>query len=355
MTPLAETLKNTIRTSGPITLADYMASCLLHPQHGYYATRDPLGQAGDFTTAPEISQMFGEMIGLCLAQAWLDQNAPGQVTLAELGPGRGTLMQDILRATAKVPGFHNALHIHLVEASHPLRTEQKNRLGAWTVTWHDTVDDLPTDQPIFLVANEFFDALPVRQFRRDGSLWCEHVIGLDDAGQLTSGWSPPKPVADLEPRQVDTQEGDILEMSPHARNVTEAIGRRIADQGGTALILDYGDWGTLGDTVQAVKGHAPAGLLDTPGQCDLSAHVDFETIATAAPCRHTRLATQGMFLERLGITQRAQALAQNMHGDALTSHVAAHRRLTHPEEMGTLFKVIALYADGSAPPPGLTE
>ncbi len=355
MTPLEESLIRDIRATGPITLADYMSACLLHPTHGYYATRDPLGVAGDFTTAPEISQMFGEVTGLCLAQTWLDQGAPSAFVLAEPGPGRGTLMADILRATARVPGFHEALSVHLVEASLPLKAVQARTLSDWQPLWHHHLDDLPGDRPLYMIANEFFDALPVRQFRRDAVFWAEHMIGVDEGGALQPGWSPPKAVPELEARLADTADGDVVELSPQTGPMVQAIGRRIADHGGVALVCDYGDWGTLGDTVQAVRGHERSDILDQPGQSDLSVHVDFEQIARAAPCKYSRLVTQGVFLERLGITARAEALARGLSGDALKTHIAAHRRLTHPGEMGTLFKVMALYPDGAAPPPGLSE
>lgn len=166
MTALADLLVRRIAQTGPISLADYMADCLMHPDHGYYATRDPFGAAGDFITAPEISQMFGELLGLCLAQSWLDQGAPAAFTLAELGPGRGTLMADVLRATARLPGFHAAARLHLVETSPHLRARQRQTLGSHPVTWLDRAEDLP-EAPLFLLANEFFDALPIRQFTRD--------------------------------------------------------------------------------------------------------------------------------------------------------------------------------------------
>ncbi len=349
MTRLHDILAARIAAHGPITLADYMAEALLHPIHGYYTTRDPLGAAGDFITAPEISQMFGEVIGLCLAQSWLDQGRPKGV-LAELGPGRGTLMADILRATARVPGFHAALDLHLVEASPVLRAAQAARLPVKQV--HDRADTLP-DAPLFLVANEFFDALPIRQFQRDGTGWRERMIGLTDDAALTFGLSAAAPLAMLDHRLADTKDGDLVEHCPALPGIVSEIGQRIAAHGGTALIIDYGDWGSQGDTLQALRGHAPVDPLIDPGSADLTAHVDFEAVARATPSRFTRLTPQGVFLERLGITQRAQTLASKMTGAALESHIAAHRRLTHPDEMGDLFKVIALYPDGQTPPAGL--
>lgn len=329
-----------IAATGPIPLADYMAEALMHAEHGYYATRDPFGAAGDFTTAPEISQMFGELIGLSLAQAWLDQGSPAHFALAEFGPGRGTLMADILRATSAVPGFHAAAQIHLVETSPVLRAQQAKRLDA---TWHNDVTTLP-DLPLFLVANEFFDALPIRQFHRDPAGWREVQIGPD----LTAGLSAPAPIALLDHRLADTQAGDIVEHCPALAPIIAQIGERIAARGGAALIVDYGDWRSLGDTLQALQNHTPVDPFVDPGSADITAHVDFEAIATAAsPALYTRLTPQGVFLESLGITQRAQALAASLSDAALDAHVAAHRRLTHPSEMGTLFKVLGLYPHGA--------
>ncbi len=350
MTPLTVHLQRRIAAGGPITIADYMAECLLHPEHGYYTGRDPFGAKGDFTTAPEISQMFGELIGLCLVQAWLDQGEPDHVILAELGPGRGTLMADILRAAKAAPSFLQAAQVWLVEASPLLRARQRETLG--DVHWSDSIDDLP-DGPLYLVANEFFDALPVRQFQREGETWRERQVGLQD-GNLQLGLGGPVTRPDLAHR-TGTKDGDIVELCPAAGPIVETTSTRIAQHGGAALIIDYGDWRSLGDTLQAVKDHQPVPVLDHPGEADLTAHVDFEALASAATeTATTQLTPQGVFLERLGITARAQALAQHLKGDALTQHIAAHRRLTHPEEMGNLFKVLGLHPKGTSPPPGLT-
>ncbi|KIC50380.1 SAM-dependent methyltransferase [Tateyamaria sp. ANG-S1] len=341
-----------ITSQGPITVADFMGEALLHPIYGYYTTRDPLGAAGDFTTAPEISQMFGELVGLSLAQSWLDQGAPNPFTLAELGPGRGTLMADIVRATARVPGFHAAARIMLIEASPTLRAAQTRALAAHSIEHIDSTDALP-DAPLCLVANEFFDALPVRQFQRDGAGWRERNVGLRD-GVLCLGLSPVGPQASLMHRLDDTEDGHIVETCPAASPILKAIGDRIASHGGAALIIDYGDWRSLGDTMQALRNHEPVDPLADPGNADLTAHVDFEALcAAAAPAAHSRVTPQGIFLERLGITARAQALAAKLDGPALEAHIAAHRRLTHPEEMGNLFKVLGLFPDHAAPPPGL--
>jgi SAM-dependent MidA family methyltransferase len=351
MTRLAGLIAARIRDTGPMTVADYMAECLLNPRHGYYVTRDPLGAVGDFTTAPEISQMFGELLGLCLAQAWLDQGSPAPFVLAEPGPGRGTLMADILRATRGVPGFHAAMRVHLVEVSPALRARQAERLAGWPVAWHDRVDDLP-DAPLFLVANEFFDALPVRQFVRDGAGWRERVVGLAE-GRLAFGLTDPAPVAALAHRLADTADGDLVELCPAAAPIAAAIGARIAARGGAALIVDYGGWRSRGDTLQAVRGHAYADPLADPGAADLTAHVDFEALARAAhPAATSRPIGQGALLDRLGIGARSARLAAGLDGSARESHLAAHHRLTDPDQMGTMFQALALYPRGGPVPPG---
>lgn len=350
MSDLTQVLLTRIASDGPLTIAEYMAEALLNPEYGYYATRDPLGEAGDFITAPEISQMFGEMLGLSLAQSWLDQGSPPRFVLAEAGPGRGTLMADVLRVTRAVPGFTEAAELHLIEASPTLRAKQRDLLGD-AVTWHDSVDTLPDKLPLFFLANEFFDALPIRQFQRDEGGWRERLVGAQK-GELVSGLGDKAIVPMLDHRIEDTASGDIVEICPSLSPIAEAVGQRIEDNGGVALILDYGDWRSQGDTLQALQAHEHVDPFQSPGDADLTAHVDFEAIAIAAPCAHSRLTLQGVFLERLGITQRAQALARALQGDRLDSHIAAHRRLTHPQKMGNLFKVLALFPKQGTPPPG---
>ncbi|MEX0329470.1 MAG: class I SAM-dependent methyltransferase [Ruegeria sp.] len=343
-----------IRQTGPLTIADYTTECMLHPELGYYTTRDPLGQLGDFVTAPEISQMFGELIGLSLAQSWLDQGSPRPFVLAELGPGRGTLIADILRATRAVTGFNDAAQIILLEVSPALRKIQRETLQAYTATWIETIADLPK-QPLFLVANEFFDALPIRQFIRNGDAWNERLVGLNET-TLKFGLGTQANQPALDERLTDTKDGDLVELCSAAIPVVSEISDRISRFGGAALMIDYGDWRSLGDTFQALHSHQRVDPLASPGQADLTAHVDFEPLAQAAQtagCRHTRLTPQGVFLERLGITARAQNLAASMKGKAVDELIAAHRRLTHPQEMGNLFKVLGLYPAQSAPPPGL--
>ena len=382
MTALAHLIAARIAAAGPITLADYMADCLMHPTYGYYATRDPFGAAGDFTTAPEISQMFGELLGLCLAQCWINQDRPAQITLAELGPGRGTLMADALRATRAVPGFHDALSVHLVETSATLRGRQQATLAGHSVTWHCGTGTLP-QAPLYLVANEFFDALPIRQFQRAPQGWRERVIGLTGRplpeqvpingppamdnladgiltdgiltdGMLALGLADRTRPAFLTHRLADTTPGDVVEICPALEPILADIATRIGRQGGAALIVDYGHWRSKGDTFQAVKNHAATNPFAEPGLADLTAHVDFEALAKAAlpHCAVTRMTPQGTLLHSLGIDLRAKALARNLSGAPLASHSAAYRRLTHPAEMGNLFQTLGLYPANTAPPPG---
>lgn len=349
MTALTDLLIARIARDGPMTLADYMTACLLHPEHGYYTTRDPLGAAGDFITAPEISQMFGEVLGLALAQSWLDQGAQPFV-LAEIGPGRGTLMADVLRATRVVPGFHAAAEVVLIEASPVLRARQAVALAGHPARWLTRAEDLP-EAPLFLLANEFFDALPIRQFTRTPQGWAETVVAVV-AGRLVLGQGAALPAATLAHRLDDTRPGDVVEVCPAAAPVMATIGARVARNGGLALIFDYGGWQGRGDTFQALRAHRFADPLESPGAADLTAHVDFADLALAAAPARTAYATQGAVLRALGLHLRAERLALSLKGDALAAHHAATRRLTAPEEMGELFKALAVFAPTGTPPPG---
>ncbi len=347
VTQLRDILIARIAQTGPISLNEYMAECLLHPTLGYYTTATPFGAGGDFTTAPEISQMFGEMLGLCLAQSWLDQGSPAAFTLAEIGPGRGTLMADILRATRKVPGFHSAARIQLVEASPQLRAVQAQALAAYQVSWTDQVSALP-EGPLWLVANEFFDALPIQQFQRADQGWCEILVGAN-GDQLMFGKSPPRLVAALERHLADTRAGDIAEICPAAPAIMAQISRRICTHSGAALIIDYGGWDGLGDTFQAMQNHGFADPLANAGAADLTAHVDFAALARAAAPATCTYTAQGTLLSRLGIAARAQVLAAGMAAGAQAAHFTALERLTAPTEMGQLFKALGITPRGAPP------
>ena len=349
MTVLTDIIARQIERMGPITIADYMTQCLYHPDHGYYTSTHPLGASGDFITAPEISQMFGEMIGLCLAQTWIDQGAPNPFCLAELGPGKGTLMADILRATQRIEGFHEAMQLHLVETSPTLRETQRAILNGYTVTWTTAIDTLPA-LPLFLIANEFFDCLPIRQFKRTEAGWQEQMVAQTDGNLafLLGQLSPPDLYSDAV-----IPVGGTLELCTASNAIIADISASIANQGGAALIVDYGDWGSGADTLQALQNHTKIDPLTQCGAADITAHVDFKALTkSAATAQVSALTPQGVLLERLGITQRAQSLASRLTGTALDTHIAAHRRLTHPDEMGQLFKSIAIVPKGAALPPG---
>jgi SAM-dependent MidA family methyltransferase len=345
MTPLDAILRRQIAQTGPLTVADYMTLCLAHPTHGYYRKQDPLGARGDFTTAPEISQMFGEMIGLWIAQVWVDAGRPSPFRLVELGPGRGTLMADAVRAAAAAPGFREAADLWLVETSPVLRAAQSAALPAATPQFAETFSEIPLGAPLFLIANEFFDALPIRQIQRKGGVWRERVIGLD-GDRLTWGLGGSIP-------HEEAPEGALREFCPLSTAIMAEVAARIATDGGAALIVDYGYGETPpmgGDTFQALRRHGFADPLADPGEADLTAHVDFAALAEAATAaagpavRVAPLTTQGVFLERLGIALRAQALAKTAEGDAnrVNPVESALRRLTHPNAMGRLFKVLAI-------------
>jgi NADH dehydrogenase [ubiquinone] 1 alpha subcomplex assembly factor 7 len=355
-TPLAELLARRIAADGPLTIAAYMAEALGHPAHGYYITRDPLGATGDFTTAPEISQMFGEMIGAWCAERWQAMGRPDPVLLVELGPGRGTLMADALRVLERVPGLATALRLHLVETSPALRARQRAALGARPAHWHDRLDSVP-DGPLLLVANEFFDALPIRQLVRTEAGWAERCVGLAPDGRglafVHDGATAPLLVP---PALRDAPAGSVVELCPAGAAVAAAIGARLAAAGGAALIIDYGYAGpACGDTLQAVRAHRHADILAEPGLADLTAHVDFAALARAAEgagCRGHGPVGQGDFLKALGIGLRAEQLRRLATPAQARDIEAALARLTGDDQMGRLFKVLALTDAGASVPAG---
>ena len=355
MNPLVEILRQRILLSGPITIADYMSSVLLHPKFGYYSCKDPLGSKGDFITSPEISQMFGELIGLWCASTWYQMGKPDNIRLIELGPGRGTLMKDALRALRVVPEFLDAIDIHLVEASIVLQTIQQNLLSYFDITWHQGIETLP-DGPILLFGNEFLDALPIRQLICLKNSWHERLIDFRQNKLSFSMDNAPSALITLLPSNLANSLPDntLLEVSPVAIGMISSISNRIKLDGGAALFIDYGHLETTtGQTLQALRGHLPIDVLTEPGTADLTAHVDFKALAKAASeiCVHGPL-EQGLFLERLGITPRLNTLSKNSSKDFRDKLILAHRRLTAPEEMGTSFKVMAFTTCGAPVPAG---
>ena len=354
MSELGRLIARRIALTGPISIADFMAEALGHPRLGYYRTALPLGASGDFTTAPEISQMFGELLGAWLAERWQAMGEPRPVRLVELGPGRGTLMADALRATRAVAGFQDAIDLHLVEINEQMRALQRVALAQATPTWHARLEDVPPG-PTLLIANEFFDALPVRQFEKTPRGWVERMVGLAADGEtLRLALAPGlTPYAGLLP---DAPAGAQAELSEAGRALATTIGGRLRRDGGWALIVDYGhDRGGLGASLQAVRGHRGAGILERPGETDLSAHVDFAALAEATAMPTFGPVGQGDFLRRLGIMQRAETLKRR--ADAAERHAidAALARLIAPDQMGTLFRVMAVGDDRSAAPVGFSD
>jgi NADH dehydrogenase [ubiquinone] 1 alpha subcomplex assembly factor 7 len=347
MTPLAAKLQAEIRATGPMTVADYMSRCLADPEHGYYMRGDPFGRSGDFVTAPEVSQMFGELIGLFAVAVWERLGEPKNVILAELGPGRGTLMADMLRAAAVKPSFLAAADIHLVEIGPRLKEIQRASLAASraAIHWHARLADVP-DGPIILIANEFFDALPIRQFQWRGGQWAERMVGLAGDGSLVVGLRPIEQRA----AEIALPEDAVVEAGTARDSVAAEIGARVARFGGAALIVDYGsERSGYGDTLQAVKAHRYDHPLANPGEADLTAHVDFPALARAAAAAGAEsrsVMRQGEFLLRLGLIQRAEVLARGKDEKTRNAVAAAMDRLAGKKAMGELFKVLAVASPG---------
>ncbi len=356
--PLEELIKAQIADRGPMTVAEYMQLALAHPDYGYYMSKDPLGAAGDFTTAPEISQVFGELVGAWLAMQWIAMGKP-ECALVELGPGRGTLMSDILRATKHISGFHEAISVHLVETSPVLKQKQWQALARkhGDITWHERFSDVP-EKPLLLVANEFFDALPVRQFVFDGSSWNEKHITVTDnklafVTPTLRGGLEPHPQHFLFGSRSPLKAGMTTETCEPAEQIMREMAARIATHGGAALVIDYGYAEGHGDTLQAVREHTYHDPLADPGTADLTAHVDFGAIARAAEgCAVYGPVPQGAFLMRLGVAERAERLALGANDEQVKELYAGVRRLTDPAEMGGLFKVLCITTRNSPKPDG---
>jgi len=350
---LGRLIAHRIALTGPIAVSDFMSEALGHPRLGYYRRAAPLGAAGDFITAPEISQMFGELLGAWLAERWQAMESPDLVRLVELGPGRGSLMADALRATQAVPGFHAALDLHFVEINRGLRAAQQAALPTFKPTWHERLETVPAG-PTLLIANEFFDALPVRQFEKTGRGWAERMVGVSDDGKaLIFALAPGvTPFSSLLP---DAKEGAQAELCEAGCALAAAIGARVRQHGGWALIIDYGYNRGHGASLQAVRSHRGAGILDHPGETDLSAHVDFSSLAASAGARTFGPVGQGEFLRRLGILQRADALKARATSEQRLTIDRALQRLIAADQMGTLFRVLAVGDDTSAAPTGFSD
>ncbi len=341
--PVHDEIAAEIMARGPITMAEYMERAV----SAYYKTQEPFGVEGDFTTAPEISQMFGEMVGAWLVDAWMQMGRPDNVKLVELGPGKGTLAADIMRTVSNWPDFKNAVSLHLIETSPRLKELQALALKNYSVGWYDSFDEVPQGV-CFVVANEFFDALPIHQLKKTKDGWCERRIGYDAEHDVFSFTTAPLEFAldGMMPEDfMNALEGSIFEISPASLDIVKQVSERIARHGGAALILDYGHAEAgLGDTLQAVAHHKYADVLEEPGLRDITAHVDFGTLKAVASQQAvvSGPVTQGEFLIGLGIEARAQSLCKKATDEQREDITAALCRLVAPKEMGRLFKVMAL-------------
>ena len=360
--PIESEIRRLVGAAGPMPVAEYMRLCLTDPRYGYYVTRDPLGAGGDFVTAPEITQMFGELIGVWMASVWQLMGAPENVRVIELGPGRGTLMTDALRAARVVPKFQAAVVLHLVEISPALRELQQRQLEFFDLPmlWHGSLAEVP-EGPCIVIANEFVDALPIDQAVKCADGWHQRVIDIRPDGQFGFGTADrplPKFETTLPPAVRDAPLGAIFEWRSSA--FAFELGRR-ARAGSAALVLDYGPSRSgAGDTLQAVSGHAFADPLEMPGDVDLTAHVDFETLGNTAESMGARVhgpVPQRDFLFRLGIHQRAAALKARADPDkAIEIDLALSRLITGgPRGMGELFKALAVADPKLGPLPGFEK
>jgi SAM-dependent MidA family methyltransferase len=351
---LSDRLARLIAADGPMTVEAFMRHCLHDPQFGYYATRPALGPpegegAGDFITAPLVSQMFGELIGLWAVDTWTRMGQPAPFRLVEMGPGDGTLMADILRAARVVPTFRAAAELWLVETSEPLRQLQRERLAVHGPRWVETIAEVPDGAPMLLVANELLDCLPARQFVRTETGWAERRVGLDADGALAFGLSPAPSGFAPPPGLESVAPGRLIEISPAQEALGAAVGARIAADGGAALFIDYGrDRPEAGDTLQALSRHQKVDVLASAGAADLTVHADFPAFAAAARsagAATTPIVGQGDFLRALGLELRATALIR-ARPDQADLIARQRRRLVDPTEMGTLFKAVCVHTAG---------
>ncbi len=365
--PLAIKLKARIEQQGPLTLHDYMQACLGDPEFGYYIARDPFGLSGDFITAPDVCQIFGELLGLWCVQVWTQLGQPSSCKLIELGPGRGALMSDALRAAALVPEFLQSVEVHFVETSKALRAEQKHRITSQAkehgrelpqLFWHDRLQDVPPG-PSLLLANEFLDALPIRQYQFKLGAWFERLVGLGDTGAFiyVLAEHPSNNPDDLSLMQRAPVDGDVLETRPATKALLKQIAKRASTHAFHGLFVDYG-YGkrAFGDSFQAIKNHQFADPLRDQGLADLTAHVDFSSLVQTADELGLNISgpvTQRDFLIALGVQERAAQLMQaqeNLSG--AEQFMTGLQRLIDPDQMGSLFKVVALAAPGQAKGPG---
>jgi NADH dehydrogenase [ubiquinone] 1 alpha subcomplex assembly factor 7 len=361
-TPLADRLKQRIAREGPISVADYMEACLADARSGYYRTCQPIGAEGDFITAPEISQIFGELLGLWAVAAWQAMGEPSRIVIAELGPGRGTLVADALRAWRSLPKFLDSVSVALVEMSPSLREAQRETLSGSPAPlhWYDRIDDVP-DGALIVIANEFIDALPVRQFVRQGDLWRERRVTIGSDGNFAFALGAAIDDSDLpaDLRDLDAPDGAIFETRPALSALLATLAARATKSPLAALFIDYGHAQSgFGDTLQAVHRHKYADPLAAPGETDLTAHVDFAAIkrnAATLGLNSYGPMPQGEFLLKLGLAERRDRLLQQARPEQREGIISGAARLASPAAMGVLFKMLVLTSSGLASPPPFGE
>ena len=356
---LTELIKNSIIKKNGISLSEYMKMCMTHPKYGYYTKKYPIGFKGDFITSPEISQMFGELIGLWIVKVWMDHDKPSKFSLVELGPGNGTLMADILRATRNIPEFHKSLKITLVEISPALQKLQKKVLKNYQINWKNKLNKLP-NIPTTIIANEFFDAFPVEQYIFKKSKWMEIIVSLKNSNSKESNEfcfgfkNIPKPLEELS--SFKNEENKIYEISPEIKETIIYISKHLNNNFGACLIIDYGKEDNLGSTLQSVKNHKYSNPLENQGESDLTSLVNFKAIKNYAKKSNlivTDLVDQGDFLSSLGIQERFVALSKKMDKEKVALHISSLKRLIDKNQMGKLFKVMGIRNKNSLPLEGL--
>lgn len=351
MTALEDIIKQKISADGPMSVETFMGLALGHPAHGYYMKKDPFGAAGDFTTSPEISQMFGELIGVWIMDLWMRAGAPETLNLVECGPGRGTLMADIMRVSAKLPDLVAAVQIYFVELSPVLKEIQAKALEGHDPVWVESIEDVPDDAPLICLGNEFLDALPLRQYQAQNGQWCERqiVVGEDGALALTLSAPIEDPIFQMTMPEVGelARPDLIVENAPARDEFVKALGAKIERNGGAALLIDYGHKGEGGgDTFQALYKHDFVSVLEHIGDADLTSHVNFTRMADAARwtgVKTSKIQDQGAFLLSLGIRERCETLLKTASAEQSKDITSSMERLTASERMGSLFKVLAIY------------
>ncbi len=357
-------IRQAIEQAGSITMAQFMSEAMYDSNEGYYIKHNPIGKNHDFITAPEISQLFGEMLGVYCVDCWVKMGRPARFNLVELGPGRATLMDDLLRATKHVQGFHKALNLHLVDSNHPLTIIQKQRLAPYDIncTWHQAVYSLPNDDPLIIIANEFFDCLPVNQYIKHKDAWYEQAVGLHAQEFCYIHTALPKIFSEtLNIEHPNAKNGAVIEICRAAEEIIQHLAKLLDKSTGYLLAIDYGydlepmKRKAYGSSIQAIKNHRFHPIFNDVGQADLTAHVDFHALKNTAVVHYAQVAgsvTQEEFLKKIGIKIRAKSLKDNATLAQQEEIDSGYNRLTDPKQMGKLFKAVTIFSRGLVKPIG---